>query len=52
MFTERRQMYAWDALKQTGFTHNACGPFTKNQERIKKFYSSRKYRLYLQEWSW
>ena len=45
-------MYAWDALKQTGFTHNACGPFTKNRERIKKFYSSRKYRLYLQEWSW
>ena len=24
-------------LKQPGFTHNACGPFTKNKERIKKF---------------
>ena len=24
-------------LKQTGFTYSACGPFTKNKERIKKF---------------
>ena len=24
-------------LKQPGFTHKACGPFTKNKERIKKF---------------
>ena len=24
-------------LKQPGFTYNACGPFTKNKERIKKF---------------
>ena len=24
-------------LKQTGFTYNACGPFTKNKERIQKF---------------
>ena len=24
-------------LKQPGFTYNACGPFTKNNERIKKF---------------
>ena len=24
-------------LKQPGFTHSACGPFTKNKERIKKF---------------
>ena len=23
-------------LKQPGFTYNACGPFTKNKERIKK----------------
>ena len=23
-------------LKQPGFTHSACGPFTKNKERIKK----------------
>ena len=24
-------------LKQPGFTYSACGPFTKNQERIEKF---------------
>ena len=24
-------------LKQLGFTHSACGPFTKNKERIEKF---------------
>ena len=24
-------------LRQPGFTYNACGPFTKNKERIKKF---------------
>ena len=24
-------------LKQTGFTYSACGPFTKNKERIQKF---------------
>ena len=24
-------------LKQPGFTHIACGPFTKNKERIEKF---------------
>ena len=24
-------------LKQRRFTHSACGPFTKNIERIKKF---------------
>ena len=24
-------------LKQPGFTHSACGPFTKNEERIKDF---------------
>ena len=24
-------------LKQSGFTHIACGPFTKNKERIQKF---------------
>ena len=23
-------------LRQPGFTHSACGPFTKNKERIKK----------------
>ena len=24
-------------LKQRGFTYNACGPFTKNKERIHRF---------------
>ena len=24
-------------LKQPGFSYNACGPFTKNKERIQKF---------------
>ena len=24
-------------LKQSGFSYNACGPFTKNKERIEKF---------------
>ena len=24
-------------LKQPGFTYSACGPFTKNKERIRKF---------------
>ena len=24
-------------LKQPGFTYNACGPFTKDKERIQKF---------------
>ena len=24
-------------LKQPGFTYSACGPFTKNQERIQQF---------------
>ena len=24
-------------LEQSGFTYNACGPFTRNKERIEKF---------------
>ena len=28
-------------LKQLGFTYSACGPFTKNQERIQKFKETR-----------
>ena len=24
-------------LKQPGFTYSACGPFTKNKDRIQKF---------------
>ena len=27
-------------LRQPGFTQSACGPFTKNKERIKKFMRS------------
>ena len=27
--------------KQPGFTYSACGPFTKNKERIKKFMKTR-----------
>ena len=28
-------------LKQPGFTYSACGPFTKNKERIQKFKETR-----------
>ena len=28
-------------LKQLGFTYSACGPFTKNKGRIKKFKETR-----------
>ena len=28
-------------LRQPGFTYSACGPFTKNKERIKKFKETR-----------
>ena len=28
-------------LKQPGFTQSACGPFTKNKERIEKFVQTR-----------
>ena len=35
-------------LKQPGFTYSACGPFTKNKEKI-KIYAGRKYRFYLQK---
>ena len=24
-------------LRQAGFTYNACGPFMKNKDRMKKF---------------
>ena len=39
-------------LKQPGFTYSACGPFTKNKERIQKFKQNRRYKLYLQKWTW
>ena len=28
-------------LKQPGFTYSACGPFSKNKERIEKFMQTR-----------
>ena len=28
-------------LKQPAFTYSACGPFTKNKERIQKFKETR-----------
>ena len=34
-------------LKQAGFTYSACGPFTKNKERIERFMQTRKTRFYL-----
>ena len=37
-------------LKQPGLTPSACGPFTKNKERIQKFEKTG-YKLYLQKWT-
>ena len=34
-------------LKQPVFTYNACEPFTKNDERIKKFISRYIFKIYL-----
>ena len=34
-------------LKQPGFAYSACGPFTKNNERIQKLKKNRGYKLYL-----
>ena len=28
-------------LKQPGFTYSACGPFTRNKQRIQKFMQTR-----------
>ena len=28
-------------LRQHGFTYSACGPFTKNKERIQKFWEAK-----------
>ena len=33
-------------LRQPGFTYIACGPFTKNKQRIKKMLSKRYCRHY------
>ena len=35
-------------LKQPGFTYSACGPFTRNKQRI-QIYANRRYKLYSQE---
>ena len=32
-------------LRQPGFTYSACGPFTKNKERIEKFMQIWKFKL-------
>ena len=36
-------------LDKWGFTYSACGPFTKNKERIQKFKRNGRYKLYLQK---
>ena len=38
-------------LKEPGLTYSACGPFTKNKERM-KVYANWKYKLYLLKWTW
>ena len=38
-------------LKQSGFTYSAFGPFTKNQEWIKKI-QKRRFKIYLSKWTW
>ena len=37
-------------LRQPQFVYSACGPFTKNKERIQKLKKNRRYNLYLQKW--
>ena len=34
-------------LRQPGFTYSACGTFTKNKERIKRFKKNRILEIYL-----
>ena len=35
-------------LKQPGFIYSACGPFTKNKERIEKFMQTGN----TEQWTW
>ena len=35
-------------LKQPGCTYSACGPFSKNKERIQKLKKARTFKIYLQ----
>ena len=38
-------------LKESWFTYSACGPFTKNKERIEKLKEKKtRYKIYLQKW--
>ena len=39
-------------LKQPGCTYSAWGPFTKNKEKNSKILTNRRYKLYLQKWTW
>ena len=32
-------------LRQPGFTYSACGPFTKNKERIQKLKRNRRFTI-------
>ena len=34
-------------LRQPGFAYSACGPFTKNKERMKKIKENRILKIYL-----
>ena len=34
-------------FRQPGFTHSACGTFTKNKEKIKKTEKNRRFKIYL-----
>ena len=34
-------------LRETGFTYSACGPFTKNKDRIRKFKETEDSRLFI-----
>ena len=34
-------------LNKAGFTYSACGPFTKNKERMQKLKKNWRYKIYL-----
>ena len=36
-------------LEQPGFTYSACGPSTKNKERIKNKLKKQEYKIYLEK---
>ena len=39
-------------LKQPGLTYSACGPFTKNKERIQKFKETGDTNYIQKKWTW